>query len=163
MRSGPLSEETEAIPTNPYGFAKNALRLQLEYLQRQQPFNLTWARLFYSYGDGQSEQSLFSQLQRAVRGGAATFAMSGGEQLRDFIPVSEVAEYLVTLALMSGETGCVNICSGVPVSVRSFVEGWLKEQGRVLDLDFGAYPYPDYEPMAFWGVRTRLDRLMAAR
>jgi len=27
-------------------------------------------------------------------------------------------------------------------------------------LNRGCYPYPDYEPMAFWGDRRRLDSLL---
>jgi len=46
LQSGPLSEQTEARPSNPYGLAKNTLRLFLENLQQVQPFTLQWARLF---------------------------------------------------------------------------------------------------------------------
>jgi dTDP-6-deoxy-L-talose 4-dehydrogenase (NAD+) len=37
------------------------------------------------------------------------------------------------------------------------VETWLKENNWDIRLNLGHYPYPDYEPMAFWGDRTRLD------
>jgi dTDP-6-deoxy-L-talose 4-dehydrogenase (NAD+) len=50
MRSGSLHEDMEAKPTNPYGFAKDSLRRQLEYIKDDQPFALTWARLFYLLG-----------------------------------------------------------------------------------------------------------------
>ena len=50
-KSGPMSPYFETEPANPYGFAKDALRRQLEFLQSQNSFNLTWARLFYLYGN----------------------------------------------------------------------------------------------------------------
>ena len=83
MQSGPLHEELDGRPNNPYGLAKHTLRLQLENLQREQPFNLTWVRLFYLFGEGQSPTSLLPQLRSAVERGERTFNMSGGEQLRD--------------------------------------------------------------------------------
>ena len=162
MQPGSLREDLEARPENPYGFAKNALRLQLEHLQRVKPFNITWARLFYMFGDGQSPNSLWSQIKRTVEQGAHTFDMSGGEQLRDYLPVALVAKHLVSLTMMTRDLGCVNVCSGTPVSVRRLVEGWITENGWRLDLNLGHYPYPEHEPLAFWGDRTKLDHCLQA-
>ena len=53
--------------------------------------------------------------------------MSGGEQSRDYLPVTEVARHLVSLALAGKDNGIVNICSGIPISVREIVEGWVKK------------------------------------
>ncbi len=160
MQSGCLKENLQLQPTNPYGFAKNTLRCQLEYLQQIKPFNLTWARLFYIYGEGQAENSLFSQLKRAVEKNDRVFNMSGGEQLRDYLSVQEVAKYLVSLAIKSQNNGIINICSGRPISVRRLVENWINENGWSIDINLGYYPYPDYEPMAFWGDRQKLDQCL---
>jgi dTDP-6-deoxy-L-talose 4-dehydrogenase (NAD+) len=158
MQSGPLSEDFEARPNNPYGFAKDMLRRQLEYLQKVSPFNLTWTRLFYLYGEGQAENSLLPQLKRAVERGDRVFKMSGGEQLRDYLHISEATKYLVSLAMTARDNGIVNICSGKPISVRKLVEGWINENGWSIDLDLGQYPYLEYEPMAFWGDRVKLKQ-----
>lgn len=152
FQSGPLAANIETRPNNPYGFAKDSLRRQLEYLKRDHPFGLTWARLFYMYGEGQPETSLLSQLKRTVLEGRPVFNMSGGEQLRDYLPVTEVARLLVELALGEGDVGVINVCSGVPISVRSLVERWVRENGWKVELNLGHVPYADYEPMAFWGV-----------
>ena len=156
MQSGPLSENLPSFPTNPYGFAKDILRRQLEYLQKNKPFNLTWCRLFYMYGEGQPAGSLYSQLKAAVTRGDVVFNMSGGEQLRDFLPVTKIAHYLVSLAGCKASAGLVNVCAGKPVSVRSLVESWLEEHGWKIKLNLGHYPYSEYEPMAFWGDAKRL-------
>lgn len=163
MQSGPLSEHMEARPNNPYGFAKDMLRRQLEYLQQVTQFNLTWTRLFYLYGEGQAENSLLPQLKRAVERGDRIFKMSDGEQLRDYLPISEVAKLLVSLAMAGRDNGVVNVCSGKPISVRKLVEGWIRENGWSIDLNLGHYPYPDYEPMAFWGNRDKLTQCVKAR
>lgn len=160
MQSGPLNEDIEPQPSNPYGYAKDALRRQLAQLKTICPFQLTWARLFYLYGEGQAEGSLFSQLRKAVERGDRIFDMSGGEQLRDYLPVFEVARYLVSLALAKTDGGVVNVCSGKPISVRRLVEEWIKVNGWSIGLNLGHYPYPDYEPMAFWGDSRKLSTLI---
>jgi len=162
MVSGSVHEDVEPRPSNPYGFAKNALRIELEYLRDSEPFNLTWARLFYLYGPDQTETSLYSQLASAVRRGEPQFDMSGGDQLRDYLPVAEAAQYLVTLALNGRSNGIVNVCSGVPVSVRALVERWTEENGWSIELNRGHFPYLDHEPMAFWGDRRKLDSCLTA-
>jgi dTDP-6-deoxy-L-talose 4-dehydrogenase (NAD+) len=163
MQSGPLSEDLPARPDNPYGYAKDSLRRQLEYLRAAHPFNLTWARLFYLHGEGQAKNSLFPLLSQAVARGDKVFNMSGGEQLRDYLPVTEVARCLVALALKRADPGVVNLCSGRPISVRRLVEGWIAENNWSIELNLGHYPYPDYEPMAFWGDRRKLDSLLETR
>jgi len=152
MQSGALSATMQTKPSNPYGYAKDALRQQLEYLKQTKPFNLTWGRLFYIYGEGQTGTSLYPKLKEAVMRGEKVFNMSGGEQLRDFLHVKEVAHKIVNLALEGCNFGAINICSGNPISVRRLVEQLLSENGWEIDLNLGYYPYPDYEPMAFWGT-----------
>jgi dTDP-6-deoxy-L-talose 4-dehydrogenase (NAD+) len=158
MQSGPLREDSETRPDNPYGFAKDTLRRQLQYMQQVTPFNLTWTRLFYLYGEGQAQNSLLPQLKKAVERGDRVFNMSGGEQLRDYLPIVDVVKHLVSLAMTGSNNGVVNVCSGKPISVRKLVEGWIEENGWSIDLNLGYYPYPDYEPMAFWGDRDKLTR-----
>jgi len=160
MKSGLLCEDAEARPANPYGFAKDALRHQLEFLRQTSRFNLTWARLFYLHGEGQAESSLLPQLKRAVKVGDPVFKMSGGEQLRDYLPVIDAAKYLVSLAMNGHDNGVLNVCSGTPVSIRKLVQNWIQENAWTIDLDLGHYPYPNYEPMEFWGDKEKLGRCL---
>lgn len=163
LRNGELTEDLEADPQTPYALAKDTLRRQLGFLRRELGFGLTWARLFYSHGDGQAPTSLYAQLERAHREGARSFQMSHGEQLRDYLPVAEVARLLVDLALRAPDAGVVNVCSGRPIAVRSLVEQWIAEQGWRIELERGVMPVPDYEPLAFWGSNRRLRTLLEAR
>ncbi|MFA7342858.1 MAG: NAD(P)-dependent oxidoreductase [Terrimicrobiaceae bacterium] len=160
MQSGCLAETAEAVPANPYGFAKNALHRQLEFLAETTGCKLTWTRLFYLYGKGQHPTSLFMQLSSAAARGDKRFDMSWGEQLRDYLPVEEAARCLTELALGGARAGTVNICSGRAISIRRLVEQWVEENGWQIHLNPGACAYPDYEPMAFWGDRTKLDEAL---
>jgi len=153
MQSGCLTEDMSTQPSNPYGLAKDTLRKFLQSLQQKRSFTLQWARLFYMYGPGQNSNSLFAQLDRAIssKNKEVGFNMSNGEQLRDYLPVGEVARRLVTLIEHSERAGVINISSGDPISVRNLVEQYLKKSGADIPLNLGHYPCPDYEPMAFWG------------
>lgn len=154
MQNGCLTESTEPRPLIPYSLAKDTLRKFLEALQHEEPFGLQWARLFYIYGEGQHPNSLLAQLDRAIDRGDESFNMSGGEQLRDYLPVTEVAARLVSLVEHSELSGPINICSGTPISIRRLVENRIAERNANITLNLGHYPYPDYEPMAFWGAST---------
>ena len=158
MQSGGLTEDMPTAPANPYALAKDTLRKFLQSLQLQHTFTLQWARLFYMYGEGQSPNSLLAQLDRAIEEGLSAFNMSGGEQLRDYLPVKEVASRLVSLLDYPECDGIVNVCSGVPISVRRLVERHLMERKSNIKLNLGYYPYSDYEPMAFWGSGDKLTR-----
>jgi dTDP-6-deoxy-L-talose 4-dehydrogenase (NAD+) len=160
LQSGPLEESLPTNPATPYGLAKDMLRRMLEFLRLSQPYELIWARLFYLYGEDQAATSLYSQLRQAVMRGDQSFPMSGGEQLRDYLPVAEAARLIVSLAFIERTVGVVNICSGRPISVRRLVETWIRDNGWRIDLNLGYYPYPDYEPMAFWGTRNKLERIL---
>ncbi|MFT5277433.1 MAG: nucleoside-diphosphate-sugar epimerase [Granulosicoccus sp.] len=157
MQSGELDESLPAAPENPYGFAKNTLREQLEYLQKEIKFNLTWARLFYIYGNHQTGNSIFAQLKRAINSNDKTFDMSQGEQLRDYLDVGLVAKYITSLALLEKNIGVINVSSGTPISIRNLVEGWIKKHSWEITLNLGQYPYPNYEPLAFWGKNGKLQ------
>ena len=160
MQSGPLSESTAPQPSNPYGLAKHTLHLFLQNLQQEKPFTLQWARLFYLHGEGQNPNSLLAALDRAIDSGDASFNMSGGEQLRDFLPIASAADYLAAIVHQRDFNGVINCASGQPVSVRALVEQRLRERGAALNLNLGHYPYPSHEPMAFWAVTERLQQLL---
>lgn len=160
MQSGPLSETTEPRPSNPYGLAKHTLHLFLQNLQQQRPFTVQWARLFYLHGEGQNPNSLLAALDLAIDAGEASFNMSAGEQLRDFLPIENAAGYLAAILQKTHFNGVINCASGQAVSVRALVEQRLRERGATIQLNLGHYPYPSHEPLAFWAVTERLQQLL---
>ena len=159
-------ELTESMPTDPviaYARGKAALSGALEELAATFGASWSWARVFYPYGDGQQPKSLWSSLQSAITRGDATFPMSGGEQVRDYLHVDEVGSILASLALSDEASGVVNVCSGQPIVLRDLVEGWIAERRAALRPQLGVFPYPDYEPMKFWGSRRKLDQASGER
>lgn len=160
LQSGPLEEDGPTFPTTPYGAAKDFLRKTLQLIQAEKPFVLQWMRLFYMYGEGQSERSLLSQLDRAIDDGDPVFNMSEGSQLRDYLPITEIARRFALLASRPDVEGVINCCSGQPVSVIDLVRSVVEQRGSTIELNRGYYGRPDYEAMAFWGVPGRISAVL---
>jgi dTDP-6-deoxy-L-talose 4-dehydrogenase (NAD+) len=99
-------------------------------------------------------------LKQALDNNDEVFNMSGGAQERDYLPVEKAAEYIAKISINDDFSGIVNCCSGRPVSIRSLVENYLRENHKSIKLNLGYYPYPDYEPMAFWGNNNKLRKLI---
>ena len=159
LQSGKLSEEFDTKPNNPYAYAKDALRKKLQFLQSGSDFHLTWIRPFYIYGDEQPDNALYSQLRLAVQRGDLLFNMSGGEQLRDYLHINDVVIKISKLVRAQKNLGIVNICSGLPISVRRLVEQWVDEGMWDIQLNLGYYPYPVHEPLAFWGDTEKYNKI----
>lgn len=162
MQYGPLTEEMETYPSTPYGFAKDTLRKALQFLQKENPFTLQWMRLFYMYGEGQNRNSLLAQLDCSIDEGRSVFNMSAGDQLRDYLPVQEVAENFVFALQNPQLEGVINCCSGRPISVLDLVKQRRDVKASNIKLNRGYYPYTDYEPLAFWGVPSKLTLLRSS-
>jgi nucleoside-diphosphate-sugar epimerase len=160
MHEGACKEDMEVHPDNAYGRAKNQLRLQLENLKKDRDFSLKWVRLFYMYGEGQDPNSIFSQLEKALERGDMEFNMSAGEEIRDFMPVEKVAKNIVAIAFQKSMEGVINNCSGVPVSINKLVDEFLSSKKKQIKINRGVYPYPDYEPLRFWGDAEKLKKII---
>jgi dTDP-6-deoxy-L-talose 4-dehydrogenase (NAD+) len=159
MLEGCLTEDLPNRPDNAYALAKDTLRKFLLELRREHPFSLKWPRLFYLYGPGQSPRTLLAQLDQALETNQDSFNMSGGEQVRDYLPVEQVAARLARIACQRAVEGVINCCSGRPVTVKDLVQQHLAARGRTIRLNLGFYPYPDFEPMRFWGSTAKYDSI----
>ncbi|WP_338667156.1 NAD-dependent epimerase/dehydratase family protein [Pseudodesulfovibrio methanolicus] len=158
LQEGELSETMAVRPNTVYGRAKHLLQERICNVAEECGTVFQWARLFYTYGKGQNPNSLFAQLQAAIDNGEKTFNMSGGQQIRDYLPVEELAEALASIVLQTKITGIINVCSGRNLTVQNLVEAYIRERKATMALNLGHYPYPDYEPFKFWGSTRKLER-----
>lgn len=162
LQDGCIIEEAAMSPVTAYGRAKNQLRQRLEAELGPSSATLTWLRPFFTYGLGQAPHALFAQLDRAIDAGAATFPMSGGEQMRDYLPVQDLAEAIVKASLQDEVTGTINICSGAPQTVRALVEAHIARRGSSIQPELGVFPYPVHTPMHFWGDTRKMNAALTA-
>lgn len=159
-KSGILSEKIQTNPSMAYPLAKDTLRKFIQELNKKYNFNFKWIRIFYLYGEGQTPKSIIPQLDKALNNDEDVFNMSGGEQLRDYLPVEKVAEYIIRISIQNEINGIINCCSGEPISIRRIVEEHMNRRNMKIRLNLGFYPYPDYVAMAFWGDNTKLKKIL---
>lgn len=110
-----------------------------------------WCRLFYLYGEGEDERRLVPYLRRRLSAGESA-ELTSGKQIRDFLDVRDAGRMIAEKALGS-QQGPVNICSGVPITVRELAERIADEYGRRDLLRFGARPDNLVDPPRVVGVR----------
>jgi nucleoside-diphosphate-sugar epimerase len=159
LQSGALTEDMDTHPITPYGFAKDCLRKSLQFFQKEHKFTLQWMRLFYMHGEGQSPNSLLSQLDTAIDEKRQSFDMSIGTQLRDYLPIEVIAEKICMAIGNPTINGVINCSSGSPISVLDLVRRRCQERGSDIHLNLGHFSLPEYEPFKFWGVSAKLNSL----
>ena len=159
LSSGALSEDQETNPNTPYGIAKDRLRKELFELRSTQHFDLTWARIFYPYGEGQSERSIYSQLIRAISNNEKEFAIGSGTQMLDFIQVTTVAKALLAFVTEIKGIGLINVGSGDPQTVIEFVERLICRFESNIVPKVGVINDREYESISFWSDNNLLDSL----
>lgn len=155
---GCLEENVDVNPNNPYGIAKDSLRRYIQIAAEEYGFSWNWIRQFYLLGDGQNRSSFQGQLEQAITTKLPQFGMSGGVQLRDFIPVEIAAEYISKIALQNKISGVVNCCTGTPQSLRDIALEYIHQKKSEMELQLGYYPYRKNEIMEQWGDNSLLKR-----
>jgi dTDP-6-deoxy-L-talose 4-dehydrogenase (NAD+) len=159
LQNGPMQEDQPTNPVNLYAIAKDSLRRTVASLCDQHQVSWCWLRIFYPYGEGQNPKSLLPSLEQAIKAGEATFPMSSGRQLRDFVSVDEVANQLMLLAMHPKAFGIYNGGSGMPRSLREVAEERIATLGSSIQLTLGVFHDRTDEPLAFWADMTRLKQL----
>jgi nucleoside-diphosphate-sugar epimerase len=159
LQNGALKEDQLTDPVTSYAIAKDSLRRITAHQCQEKDIQWCWARIFYPYGQGQNPNSLLPSLQRAIDNHESIFAMSSGRQLRDFIPVTDVAQWLLKLVTHPDAHGIYNIGCGQPLSLREFAEKRIKAASSAIQLGLGTYPDRKDEPAAFWADISKLNQL----
>jgi dTDP-6-deoxy-L-talose 4-dehydrogenase (NAD+) len=150
LTTGDLSLDTPLRPLTPYAGAKAAAYMALSQWLPAQSVEFVWCRLFYLYGEGEDERRLVPYIRSKLSAGE-TAELTSGTQIRDFLNVQVAAQTIVNAAL-SHHQGAMNICSGIPVSVRALAEQIADEYGRRDLLKFGTRPDNLVDPPRVVGV-----------
>lgn len=147
-----LSIQTPLQPLTPYAGAKAAAFMALAQSLPLQGVEFAWCRLFYLYGEGEDSRRLVPYLRTNIVAGLPA-KLTSGKQVRDFLDVREAGQMIAEIAL-GHQQGPVNICSGIPITVRQLAERIADEYGRRDLLEFGARPDNLIDPPCVVGVRA---------
>lgn len=148
---GRLSVTTPLRPATPYAAAKVEAFNALSQLLPQHGVAFAWCRLFYLYGEGEDERRLVPFLRGKLQAGEAA-ELTSGQQIRDYLDVRDAGRMIADAALGAAQ-GPINICSGIPVTIRQLAEQIADEYGRRDLLRFGVRPDNPVDPPCVIGVR----------
>jgi nucleoside-diphosphate-sugar epimerase len=137
-------------PTNSYAVSKAAASIAIRQWAEENQLSLDIMRLFHVYGEGEPESRFWPSLRRAAFSGE-DFLMTAGEQIRDFMPVEDVARVFLQRASITDvpalEVSVKNLSSSHIMSIREFARHWWNHWHAEGSLVFGAIPYRDGEVM----------------
>lgn len=139
-------------PLNAYAASKAAATMTALALAAESKIEQIILRPFHVYGEGQHESNFWPSMKNAALEGK-DFSMSAGEQVRDFIPVEQVADAflaaLIRTDLKPGEPKIQNLGTGQPQTLRAFAEHWWKVWNAKGKLLTGALAYRENEVMRY--------------
>jgi len=151
-----LSIETPLKPLTPYAGAKAAAFMSLSNWLPSQDVEFAWCRLFYLYGEGEDERRLVPYLRSKLAAGEKV-ELSSGTQIRDFLDVS-VAGRLIADIAVGTLLGPINICSGIPITIKQLAENIADEYGRRDLLSFAARKEDSFNPPIVLGAVKNLQQ-----
>jgi len=150
LSAGDLSINTPLKPLTLYSKSKVRLYTLLSRLLPAKSIEFSWCRLFYLYGEGEDDRKLVAYLHKKLSKNQIV-ELTSGKQIRDFLDVSEAGRMIVDLAI-SKQQGPINICSGIPVTIRQLAEKIADEYGCRDLLKFGAKPDNLIDPPRIVGL-----------
>lgn len=136
LKGGVLSVETSLNPITPYAASKAAAYQMLSQYLAAEEIEFAWCRLFYLYGEGEDPRRLVPFIRSKLSVGEPA-ELTSGNQIRDFLDVRDAGKMIANISLGERQ-GPVNICSGIPITVRQLAEKIADEYGRRDLLKFGA-------------------------
>jgi len=147
---GNLSIDTPLLPTSSYASAKVELFHALQNLCVANKKSWNWCRLFYLYGEGEHPNRLVPHLHKKLKDDNIV-DLTSGRQIRDFLDVKEAGR-IIAQAAINMQKGPINVCSGIPITVREFAEQIADQYGRRNLLNFGARQENLVDPPKVVGV-----------
>lgn len=155
LNYGVLSTDTPLNPITPYATAKANLFSTLASFSKELNLQYNWCRLFYLFGEGEDERRFVSYIHSKLSKGEEA-ELTSGYQVRDFLDIEEAGKQIAEVALQHDYSGPVNICSGIPVSLKQLAEKIADRYGRRDLLKFGARPDNLVDPIVVLGKKTTI-------
>jgi len=156
---GAIDEHTPCNPISMYGIAKDALRRAVLLYGKDKETVIQWLRGYYIYGDDKKSPSIFGKICSAALEGKKTFPFTSGKNKYDFISVDELSRQIAACVTYDKAEGIINCCTGKPVSLAEKVEGFIRENGFPIKLEYNVFPDRPYDSPGVWGDVSKINSI----
>ena len=129
-------------PNTPYG--KSKLKLYHIFAELCAKYNarLVWGRIFYPYGQGESDRKLISAAKKAFNKNQ-DFVCKSPESVNDYITVIDIAKIFRCFMTNEKAQGVYNVGTGVEYKIKDILSNVAEMLGKKHLLKFGDNP-PQY-------------------
>ena len=153
-----ITEEFPTTPTTLYGETKLACGKISSKVADSIDLKFAWLRLFSSYGPKDDPHWMIPYVILQLNQGASP-NLTAGEQLWDYLYVTDVAEALWKVSIPQEATGFFNLGSGHVSSLKTIIEKIRDKIDPNMPLKFGEIPYRSDQVMHLQANITRLQKL----
>jgi len=152
----PFHEDQIPKPVSPYSLSKINAELLIQTYCNNHQKKFTNLRVFNFYGENMPEEFFIPQMINSLKN-EKDFLMTKGEQVRDFLYVSDVVSALILTAQNTNSYGeTMNVCSGKGTklsTLASAVNNTMKTNAKII---LGAIPYRDSEVWEMIGDNSKI-------
>lgn len=148
-------DNTPLSPSMFYGVCKAALWSALSGFAQSASLRLAWARIFFTYGPGENRTRFVSHIVHSLLDDTPA-AMTAGEQIRDYVYATDIADALRLLVFSDAE-GAFNIASGQPVALREIANEIARQTGRFDLLRVGALQPRPFEVPVITATTRKIE------
>ncbi|OFW57332.1 MAG: epimerase [Candidatus Solincola sediminis] len=145
---------TPMNPSTLYGACKHSLHEILEHASKELGISSAWGMVFFLYGPYENPKRIVPAVITSLLKNEPALC-SHGQQIRDFLHVSDVADAFVAV-LESGYIGSVNIASGNPVRLRDVIYRIAESMEKTDLVRLGAVEVSPDEPGMIVADTSRL-------
>ena len=146
----PLSIHAPIGPINQYGACKASAQMILSSMFSQTSISFLWCRVFYLFGEGENENRLHSYIHAKMKYNQPVM-LSEGNQIRDYLNVKKAASRILS-EINNNKSGVINVCSGIPITIREIAEEIADQYQAKHLLKFGERQLKEFDPFCIIGI-----------
>jgi nucleoside-diphosphate-sugar epimerase len=156
--SGSIDENYVIEPKSAYGLNKYLCSQTVKVFCEQNNIDWYWLRLFSFFGEKESINWFIPSLIKNISENKP-MDMTPGEQRYAYMYIGDLAEIICNLIKSTASSGIYNLSSKNSVSLKEIVEKIIKIiKPLKSQVNFGAMPYRDNQPMLIQGEVSKLER-----
>lgn len=157
--TSPFKETDDFTPASPYSLSKYCAEVALKTFSEIKEKKYTILRMFNFLGFNMPSNFFPSQLKEKLSRNE-DFSMTLGEQVRDYLYLSDVIEALLLAGITEHTNQVYNVCSGDGISIRQLAEKAKTKMKSKSKIQFGAIPYRNNEVWNMVGDNAKIKEYL---